>query len=57
MTPTCLLYGQAPLLTCPPALIQRISTSFLPLDCGMQETIHAGGVSTLSLNPFDTVLT
>jgi hypothetical protein len=33
------------------------STSSLPLDLGMLEAIHAGGMSTLSLNPFDTVLT
>ena len=32
------------------------STSFVPLYLGMQETVHAGGMSTLSLNPFDTVL-
>jgi hypothetical protein len=32
------------------------STSFLPLDFGVQETIHAGGQSTLSLSPFNTVL-
>jgi hypothetical protein len=57
MTPTCLLYGQAPLLSCPPVLIQRTSTSFLPLDLGMLEAIHAGGMSTLGQNSFDTVLT
>jgi hypothetical protein len=55
MTPTYLLYGQAPLLRCPPALIQRTSTSSLPLDLGMLEA--AGGMSTLSLDHFDTVLT
>jgi hypothetical protein len=57
ITPTCLLYGQAPLLSCPPVLIQRTSTSSLPLDLGMLEAAHAGGMSTPSLDPFDTVLT